>query len=289
MSKPWFKFYAADYLTDRDINELTFEQRGILLSIWCLIARQNECSLDTKLIAKQIGIEHKKLLKHWSILEQFLVKTDTGYYSKRLLDETQSEEEKSIFFSKIGKIGGDAKAKKNSSVTPEKNPSMTLDENSGCQSQSQSQKVQLPPIPPKGGELDSAEVISTWNSVCGAKDLPKVIKLEGKRKTALMARLAEKGWLDDFKIACDYIANHPDAGWARGETDRGWKADIDYLLKPGNVSKLVEKARTKPAARASPSRASPRTSHTTEADAALAEQLAEMTWDELPAMEGTYG
>ena len=117
IAMPWFKFYPAEYLTDRKINELSFEERGILMSIWCLIVRQNEISLDTKLIAKQIGIEHKRLSKFWSNLEPFLSKTDTGYYSKRLRDEMEDYEEKANVFAERGRKAGIASAQKRATTS----------------------------------------------------------------------------------------------------------------------------------------------------------------------------
>jgi hypothetical protein len=101
--------------------------------------------------------------------------------------------------------------------------------------------------PRKGEEeLDGrrAQALAFWAEVAVPAKLSAVLKPEIYR-ASLGARLKDPAWLDLFKEAVTYAAQHPAGAWMRGAGtgDRIWKATLDYFLKPGSVEKTVEKAR----------------------------------------------
>lgn len=58
-----------------------------------------------------------------------------------------------------------------------------------------------------------------------------------RRRKAWAARCRTAGWLDSLPAALDAIEASP---FCRGDNDRGWKADVDWLLRPDTVVRLCE-------------------------------------------------
>jgi hypothetical protein len=90
---------------------------------------------------------------------------------------------------------------------------------------------------PEAGGLSPDGIVSIWNEVTNGK-LPKA-KPTPKRESVIRTRLKEKGWADDFRRACAFLAV---SEWHQGRNDRGWVATIDFALQAGKATELSEKA-----------------------------------------------
>lgn len=77
------------------------------------------------------------------------------------------------------------------------------------------------------------EFIKTWNK----SGLTNCRKLTDKRRKALRARLQDPDWKDSWREALSRAAKSP---FCRGQGERGWKADVDWFLKPDSVTKILE-------------------------------------------------
>lgn len=77
------------------------------------------------------------------------------------------------------------------------------------------------------------EVVSAWN----ASGLPKCSKVTDSRRRALKARSAEADWKANWRAGIERVRS---SAFCRGQNDRGWKADIDWFLKPDTLTKLLE-------------------------------------------------
>lgn len=92
------------------------------------------------------------------------------------------------------------------------------------------------------GELekrrDSFRVITDkFNGAATKYDLNKIIKLSDKRKAKLKARLDELG---EGKII-EAIDKIKESSFLRGENDRKWKIDFDWLIaNDTNILKVLE-------------------------------------------------
>lgn len=82
-----------------------------------------------------------------------------------------------------------------------------------------------------------SEAVSIWNDMAEAVSLPKIQRLTEPRSRALKARLSECEGIEGWRIA---IAKVRDSPWMHGKNDRGWRADIDFILKPRSFTKLME-------------------------------------------------
>lgn len=83
---------------------------------------------------------------------------------------------------------------------------------------------------------DQCRVFDAWNAMAEVAGLPLAMKLTDKRRAELRARLREHG-VDGVLEAIDCIAR---SRFCRGENDRGWKADFDFLLQPKSLTRARE-------------------------------------------------
>jgi hypothetical protein len=88
--------------------------------------------------------------------------------------------------------------------------------------------------PTTGPSSVAQEFVDAWNAhPC----FPACRKLTEARKRHLRARLADSSWVSSWREALARAAASP---FCRGENDRGWRADVDWFLKPDTVTKILE-------------------------------------------------
>ncbi len=92
----------------------------------------------------------------------------------------------------------------------------------------------LPATTPDPVGQDAADVVKVWNERSGGV---KVRNLSPGRQSALRARLRNQFWVDNWRAAIDKIAT---SKFCHGQNDRGWKADIDFFIRPDTISKVLE-------------------------------------------------
>ena len=101
---------------------------------------------------------------------------------------------------------------------------------------------------PEQGEMEipyslADDVKSAWNTMregvecADGEPLPKTVRMTKKRRAALNQRASEEGWLESWREAVKKV---PDGPWLCGHNPSGWKADIEWFLKPDSVTKIME-------------------------------------------------
>jgi hypothetical protein len=91
---------------------------------------------------------------------------------------------------------------------------------------------------PTNKPLTKAEVIEAWQSRMVPQGFPAIRKMTGQRERLLRARLRDST-LDEWLQAMAALER---SAFCRGENDRGWRADFDFLLQPKSFTKLLEGA-----------------------------------------------
>lgn len=76
---------------------------------------------------------------------------------------------------------------------------------------------------------------AAWNELTTAP-IPKALEMNGGRRRNAEARLRERG----VHVMRDVFRKINDTPFCRGENDRGWRATIDWALKPANITKVLE-------------------------------------------------
>jgi biotin operon repressor len=82
--------------------------------------------------------------------------------------------------------------------------------------------------------LSLEKLVSCWNQIEGVEGCRKIT---ANRRRAFRARTREAGWLDDVPEALQRIGA---SSFCRGRNDRGWRAGIDWFLRPDTLTKILE-------------------------------------------------
>ena len=82
-----------------------------------------------------------------------------------------------------------------------------------------------------------AEAMEAWNQLATDLSLPTITKFSANRRSKLAARLRDCGGIDGWRSALAKIRGSP---FCRGDNDRGWKADFDFLLQEQSFIRLME-------------------------------------------------
>lgn len=93
-------------------------------------------------------------------------------------------------------------------------------------------------VEPTPKPLTKSEVIEAWQGRMVPQGFPAIRKLTGQRERLLNARLRDST-LDEWSEAMAALER---SSFCRGENDRGWRADFDFLLQPKSFTKLLEGA-----------------------------------------------
>lgn len=93
--------------------------------------------------------------------------------------------------------------------------------------------TKTPPLPPL---LSPEQFLAEWNA---AVPFSQARDLRNGRLKHFQARCRDATWLAAYPQA---LARIRGSAFLRGENDRGWKANIDWFLKPDTVSRILEGA-----------------------------------------------
>ena len=80
--------------------------------------------------------------------------------------------------------------------------------------------------------VPASEIVKFWNSVWGTN-----ARLTEKRRTAIRARWRDPWWRENWQ---DAIRRTRESSFCAGENDRGWTANLDWMLRPDTATKVLE-------------------------------------------------
>ncbi len=105
------------------------------------------------------------------------------------------------------------------------------------------QALDAPPLPageqppkPERPHVPYSQVIQMYNSVCPAQGLPRAVGLSERRKKAIRARFAAGYTLESF---AELFRITSESSFLRGQNDRNWMANFDWLIQDGNMAKVL--------------------------------------------------
>jgi hypothetical protein len=84
---------------------------------------------------------------------------------------------------------------------------------------------------------DAQIAFELWNELALRIGLSQARTLTPQRRKSLIARMREHGGLPAWRTA---LANVERSAFLQGENDRGWRADLDFLLTASKFTKVVE-------------------------------------------------
>lgn len=100
-------------------------------------------------------------------------------------------------------------------------------------------KKKRTPLPPKGGSpSECLTAFESWNALALRCGLPQASQLTPDRQRKIGARLKAYG-LDGWATA---LANIEKSAFLTGQNDRGWRANLEFVLQPASFAKLHDGA-----------------------------------------------
>lgn len=79
------------------------------------------------------------------------------------------------------------------------------------------------------------KIMELYNAIC--QSFPKIQKIDGARRKAVAARFKTYPDLQTFETL---FRKTEASDFMRGENDRNWTADFDWIMKPTNMCKVLE-------------------------------------------------
>jgi hypothetical protein len=81
------------------------------------------------------------------------------------------------------------------------------------------------------------EAFNLYNEMALRVGIPQARSLTPQRRKSIAARMREHGGLEAWKLA---LANIERSAFLQGRNDRGWTADLDFMLQAKSFTRLVE-------------------------------------------------
>jgi uncharacterized protein YdaU (DUF1376 family) len=251
MSLPWYKHNARDFLDG--VSTLTLEERGAYITVLdliylrggpvpdeprflaghCLASVRAWKKLRAALILKgklfEVNFNGQPSLANTRAAAELAPKSaETSAKPQDNSDETSAKVEYNIGETEpeVNEIKDLVPAIVRAVVTE----SVPLDRDREVERE---QEVSDASASSVGG---ADEAVDLWNALARKLGLPIAKSIDRARKAAIKARLAEGG-LDAWREALTAVERSPHC---RGENDRGWRADIDFVCQPKSWRRLLE-------------------------------------------------
>ncbi len=230
----YFQFNIGDYASHTrhltPMEDLVYRR---LLDLYYL--KDGQVYGDEAEVARQIGLREYVQEVTQVLQDFFCIGEEDRWTHDRCDAEIAKFREKSEKASNAGKASAQRRSNERSTdVQPTNNQepitnNQDIIHSNECMSET--------PVSDKPS-LKVEDVVEVWNEMAEQCGLAKVAKLTDVRRKKIKARIKEYS-VEDWSKAMKAIYN---SKFLRGENDRGWKADFDFLLEPSKFVKLVEGA-----------------------------------------------
>lgn len=156
MAQLWFKFWAKEYLADTKVRCLSYEQRGILQTLWAFAWEEGSIPGDPAMLGNMLGLPAKAMRTHCEWIPRFFVANPsdpTRMISPRLeLDRAEADAKGSKARESALQRWNkrDANAYANASNSDEQTQCVDPCVSHAGQGQGQKELITTP-LPPKGG------------------------------------------------------------------------------------------------------------------------------------------
>ena len=231
----YFKFHIGDYArsTRHLSNDEDLAYRRLIDMYY---ETEAPIPLETQWVARRIRLPVEVVE---IVLQDMFQRTDDGWKHARCEQEL-AEYHRQVEKNRLnGKRGGRPKTAKKNPVGSEPVaspiPDVTLTTNHKPLTINQD-IVSSNEDKSSGDDLTVDDVVSAWNELAEQCGLAKVVKLSDTRRKHIRLRIKEYD-AEDWSKAMGAIYR---SSFLRGDNERGWKADFDFLLQPKSFLKLVE-------------------------------------------------
>jgi hypothetical protein len=81
------------------------------------------------------------------------------------------------------------------------------------------------------------QVFDGWNEMAERSGLPKCLVMSDQRRRKLVIRIGNEFFKSNWRQALKRVEQ---SSFCRGDSERGWKASLDWFMQPDSVAKLME-------------------------------------------------
>jgi len=109
----YFKFFAREFLTSKEVRVLSLEDQAILIRLWCVCCLEGVLPEDLEELSMASGVKQVFLQKFEHLFEQFFKRDETGHrFSPRMEREREKSNKTREARSEAGKASGAARRRK---------------------------------------------------------------------------------------------------------------------------------------------------------------------------------
>ena len=239
---PWMKFYPSDWRADPALRMCGLAARGLWMEMLALMHEAtprgslivNGKPVTSPMLASLTGATISEVETLTAQLEEngvFSRKKNGVIFSRRI----ERDENKARKNRENGKMGGNPTLCNNEKKE-------ASDKAHGSIPESRSQKPEVEEgtnVPSVAGDEKQTfdTVLKSWNQLAADCGLSPINLLTTARKVSLRLRLREIGGLGGWSALMARIRAGP---FLLGDNDKGWKCSFDWILKPANLTKIME-------------------------------------------------
>lgn len=244
----WMPFYVGDYLSAT--GRLTTEQHGAYLLILLDYWKNGPPPNDDVVLAAIARMSVSAWKKAKASLLGFFDVVDGKLIQKRVERERERASNVTEERSKAGKEGA-AKRWQGHKQKNGKRMANAIDlplangqqNDAPSQSHISSSEEIVSPNGDLSAEADPPitedEVLEAWQDRMVPLGFPAVRKMTPTRRRSLKARMREYPHIEDWQKAFSALER---SNFCKGDNDRGWRADFDFLCQSKSLTKLIEGA-----------------------------------------------
>lgn len=235
---PYMQFYVADYLADT--AHLTAVEHGayllLLMNYW---QRGKALPDDDERLAIIIRMPVEQWLNVRSTIVEFFDNENGFLVHRRVEKDLEKVRRKSEKAARAGVASGEKRSTKSTpcngrSTDVQRTLNHTYTDTDTDIEKERDLKVSSPPD--GGPPLPVKVAFDEFCLIAVECGLSVPAKLTTGRRSALQVRLREHG-IDAWRKA---IANIRGSPFLRGENERGWRADLDFVLQAKSFNRLLE-------------------------------------------------
>jgi uncharacterized protein YdaU (DUF1376 family) len=235
----WMPLYIGDYLSDT--MHLTCEQSGAYLHLIMHYWRAGALPDNDTLLAQVTKLSAKAWKSHRAIIESFFTVEGGQWKHKRIETERSRAQATAERYHERAKKAAEARHKDASSNATSNGQACSKHRNSQSQSHSSielNESTNVDSSAEADPPLTQDEILEAWQVRMVPQGFPPVRKMTSQRTRQLKARLKDSTF-EEWQQAMSALER---SAFCRGENDRGWRADFDFLLQPKSFTKLLEGA-----------------------------------------------
>lgn len=230
-NRAWMPLHIDDYLGDTD--HLTAAEHGAYLLLIMKYWRDGGLPTDEGMIRRFAKMTPEQWEESRGVIASFF---DANWKHGRIDAELARADEiiekrKAAAHAKHMQSKPNAHAEQSSCTSSDTRVPplpLTSNQDSGLLTQSSGAELGV-----SRETLEEAKML--WNN--SGLGLPPIQRLNDTRRAAMRARFKEVGGIEGWRALLEIIGKSPHL---LGENDRGWKATFDWILKPANLTKVME-------------------------------------------------